>query len=223
MKALHGLMSEFLPEVAPQVVIKTDGQLKITTTDLTDALSNDLIATEMIKKIEMEARSYRDSPQTISFTAEKGESWRTCSIRIEAPDANKVLAFKSRFENLIRSACLWYSLFRPANYAASILLALALSGICLGVITGLLFYLRIIGYENWLAWVVSFFSNIALVTMFLVFVTKRMFPGVEFYMGLSKRAADSLTTARSVIFGAIFLGLIVSIASSFLYDAMKSR
>ncbi len=31
LKALHSLMSEFLPDVPPQVVIKTDGQLKITT------------------------------------------------------------------------------------------------------------------------------------------------------------------------------------------------
>ncbi len=84
-----------------------------------------------------------------------------------------------------------------------------------------LILLKLVTFQNWISFVITFVSDFITAAMILTFLGKRAFPGVVFDIGLSGRRAQSATAVRNIVFVAIGLGRIVSIVANFLYAAMK--
>jgi hypothetical protein len=121
LERIYECARQFLPDKDCEVVAETDNHLEIKASNLADVLSSEIIQTDSIKKMSFSTSSYASTgTKRMSFSVEKMEELRTCEVTLEGSEANEIMAFRARLENLIRSATQWYSFVRPQSYAASI-------------------------------------------------------------------------------------------------------
>ena len=172
----------------------------------------------------METRDYKSTQiQSFSFEVEKDESSKTCTLSIKSGAAEKVLGFRSRAESILQSARVWYSIFRPNNYGASIVLASVFGVVIFGCILGLLWLWRILPTENLGPVIVLSVSNIFIFIFLLIFLARKAFPPVTFYLGLSRQRAEAAKGIRNLLFVVIGLGLVASVAANYLFEFVKAR
>jgi hypothetical protein len=219
---VYECLKEFLPGTDCQIAVETDGHLTITSNDLGDVLASEIIQTDSIKKIRLSGRAYdKGVTKNFSFEAEKNETFKTCNATIEGPDANNVMAFRARVENLIRAASLWYSIFRPNNYAVSIAAS--------GLLCTTIFAVAMIGlktfnvFDNWLTVGIFFAGNLFLAVIVMTKVARKLFPSVVFYIGYSRRAADTIARVRNILFVVVGLGLLVAVSAIYLFELMRGH
>jgi hypothetical protein len=219
---IYNCVREYLPDTDCMISIETDGHTTVAANELAEVLAAETLQTDAIKKIEISARKYDPiGTRRMSFEIEKGESFRTCDVKIEGPDSNKVMAYRGRLEKLISSASLWYSIFRLNNYGASIFVMLLFSAAALG---GILLCLKMLGLvESWTTIAINFVSWLLTTSFLLAAGGRKLFPSVVFNIGYSARMNDALAALRNVLFGVIGLGILVAIVASYLYDTIKAH
>jgi len=222
LERLYECARQFLPDKDCEVAVETDSHLAIKANNLADVLSSEILQTESIKKISLSAASYASlATKRFSFEVEKMEEFRTCELTLESTEANEIMAIRTRLENLIRSASQWYSFLRPQSYVASMFFSGFLCSIVLGIVLLTLKYLQIL--DGWPSVLFIFSLNVFIATSLINAVARRLFPAVEFDIGYSKRSANRLARFRNLLFVIIGLGVIVSLAASYIFKIISEH
>ncbi|SDH55680.1 MULTISPECIES: hypothetical protein [Bradyrhizobium] len=209
----------------PKVTIEFVGDHKISSTDLKQLLDDPYIRSLQIKLIKIDGSQYKVEPRrSFDLSVDPDFSFMGAVDVTIRGDRDAAVMVRDKIEKTLRGCWLWYArLFRPIDPTfAAFRLVFATLAIFASIFAT---YTVIRGFPATSEDALKQGGETLLLTPLFyqvtAFLKRRLFPKLLFSIGKSSDAVNAAAYWRNIVFVAVILAIIASIAATLITDRFK--